>query len=231
MDADWQKVRKRYYVALTEVLRQFDRSIFDESEMAHVLERLTEPRLRSSSHWFISGISGSGKTTVTRILQEQGFHGLPNVTTRAKRSNEQETDYVFTDEETFAKWEQNGLLFHSHTTNGVSHAIRYEDLQRLSTNEKLYADKSVTSLSVLYKEVPALHVATLIYLLPPSFDELCIRIEAREKSDVRALSRQEILTRFSEEIEEMHKSIELPYAYIVNDSKERVTNKVKSFTA
>lgn len=232
MENALQKIRASYQSVLTELLSPYeDVRALGECAQAYALERATAQRLRVTGHWFVSGISGSGKTTITSLLDTHGFSRLPNVTTRARRHGERETDYVFTDESTFQEWEQRGLLFHPHTTNRVSHAIRHEDLKRLETDEKLYVDKSVKSLSVLYEEVPAVKNANLIYLLAPTFDELYERISAREKSrpEGTALSEVAILDRFEEEIEDMRKSAKLPYAYLVNDTPERVVSLIECF--
>ena len=78
----------------------------------------------------------------------------------------------------------------------------------------------------MYEEIPTVRDANFIYLLTPTFDDLYARINAREKSHPtgRTLSEEDILDRFEEEIEDMRRSVKLPYAYLVNDTLERIVH-------
>lgn len=223
----YENLEKEYERVIRELARVLG---IDErgsiEDVSRGLEERTSTKLRPSTTWVLSGISGSGKSSIARLLEEHGFTKIPNVTTRPRRQREKETEYVFTDETTFKDWEAQGLLSYPHITNGVWHAMRHVDLENLvKPGMKRYLDKSVSGLMGLSKSLPT--ESSLVYVLTPTFKELYERIDKREREGARSLEEGEILERFREEIGELEKSKEVPYAYIVNDSLSRVEKIVR----
>ena len=233
-----------YMLSLRSLERQYNRTLREvalkhglspdstQAGLVSQIENTTGGNLHSSPTWVLSGISGSGKSTIVKILQRKGFERLPNVVTRHRRPEESETDNRFVDDKTFIELQRKGELFHPHVTNGVRHAILKQDIEKLISGEHLlYLDKSVSSVLSLLEEYPALRSATFVYLLPPSFETLCERLHGRERSGYRhhALTSEQILSRLEEEIGQMKQSGNVPYAYVVNDSIERVKNIIASY--
>ncbi len=199
-----------------------------------LLEKESIKRLKPSRKWIISGISGSGKTTVSKVLEHAGFKKLPNVVTRPRRFNEKNSENVFTDTKTFLKWRKEGLLFHPHKRNGAWHAILKSDIKKLQDGKiPMYMDKSIASSIALLKSLPKSIRITFIYLIVPSFLELYKRICSREteqaKKGKKALNDKEIFYRFEEEISDMGKVVRLPYVYLVNDSPKRIQRIISKF--
>ena len=92
------------------------------------------------------------------------------------------------------------------------------------TKSRVWADKSVTSLlhlgPVFWKD------ASLFYLLPPSIEVLWERLILRETQLERSLSLRDMENRVSEEIDELKKSIELPYSYVINQKLEDTVDRI-----
>lgn len=184
------------------------------------LEELSRNRFKRSNCYVISGISGSGKTTFGKMLEYLSFRKLPTAVVRNRRPEEvQGLDYIFVNESTFRQWEKEGEFLFSHRTNGVFHGFPRSHLAVFKDCQgKFYLDKSIKS---VYQLLPYIYTrSTLIYLLPPSFEELYHRISKREQKFSSGLSAMEIISRFEEEIEEFRQSINFPYTYFVNESPD-----------
>ncbi len=197
-------------------------TIAPESRNLSDLERHTLARLdRQRKICIISGLSGAGKSTVGNILTNARFQKIPNVTTRKKRPNETDADYVFLDEPTFHSWNEQHRFALTKKTNGASHGFLQKHIDLLQQpHEFYYIDKSVSSAIALSKLLPREH-CNFIFLLPPSFETLYQRVTTREQQE-HSLTEADIFARFEEEIHELSRSTALPYAYIINDSLDRV---------
>lgn len=187
------------------------------------LEKYSRPRFRKSNRYIISGVSGSGKTTFGKMLEYLAFRKLPTAIVRVPRPEEiQGLDYIFLKEDTFRQWRESHEFFFSHITNGNLHGFLRSHLSVLkSGGGKFYLDKSVRSTRQLFPYLKS--SCMLIYLLPPSLDELYIRLKNREAL-ASGLNDQEIISRFQEEIDELRQSAELPYTYVVNDNVGALLN-------
>ena len=171
----------------------------------------------------LSGISGSGKTTLGKCLEQEGYQKIPNVTTRTPRLGESEKDYIFVDEETFAQWRDQQRFAFTRITNGVWHGLLKESVDLLKENKGRYRlDKSVPAARELATILSPERV-TFIYLLAPSFGILRERIGSRSSHE----SDEALFARFREEIGEMLESHSLSYAYVVNDSIERMMRELR----
>lgn len=201
-----------------------------EQDTVYELERLSGWTQESKcTITLLSGLSGAGKTTVAHMLEEEGFLKVPNVTTRARRSSENEKDNVFLTQTEFDRLHQSGDLFYPHVRNGVWQAIRLSDLDvLLSGKRRMYMDKSPSSVKKLFIQFPELTESVeCIYLLPPSISELYNRIIARESTMDFGLTHKAIMGRFHEEIADMVTMLDLNYRFVVNDDLKRVEEKIK----
>lgn len=225
----YKNLEKNYYKMLLNIANYQnikDKKII-RAKLPYILEEVTLPTIKANSNWIISAISGSGKTTILKQLTSAGFYKLPNITTRPQRSEENDNDYIFINKETFFSWKNRNLLFHPHKRNGVFHAILKKDLEKFKDkNSLIYLDKSVASSLKLINNLPRNTSFNFVCILPPTFQELYKRILKREHlrktNKEKFLSKVEIFNRFEEEINDIKKSVKLPYVYIVNDSLDRV---------
>lgn len=180
----------------------------------------------------ISGPSGSGKGTVVKKLcpppnfdesceNDLGFAVSISVTTRKKRSGEVDgKDYFFCTEEEFYEKLKNNQLLESATFCG-----NYYGTPRSYVEEQIEKGKTV----VLEIEVNgALQVkekfqtSVLIFLLPPSIDELKNRLINRNTEDMETI--EDRLRRAREEIKLIDQ-----YDYVViNESVNDAVDDIKS---
>ena len=223
-------LEKQYYAVLQDIARQQGVPTVSVVVLPSLLESSTLWRLHPARVWFISGMSGSGKSTIIQTLSHAGYDRLVNVITRSKRAEEKETDNLFTDDAKFFEWQSKGLLFQPHKTNGVWHAILKTDIQKaLDRRHRLYTDKSIRSTLEIIKEFPSLTDSNFLYILPPSFEVLYKRLTNREKrQDGKSLTEQEIRDRIQEEITDMERSVQLKYVYLLNDAREQVQAVLKN---
>lgn len=229
MGLSYHILEKYYYRTLRSIAsrQKISYKSMRVEKIAYALEKMTLQRLRPVSLWIVSGISGSGKSTVTKKLECAGFRNLPNVITRQRRKGERADENIFIDNLKFKSWKKQGLLHNPHKRNGVWHALLKKDVEKLGEkNSFIHANKSVASAINLVKKIQKKNNVNLVYIFSPTFKDLYTRITAREllqkKNGGKHLTQQEILERFKEEIDDMKKSIKIPYTYIVNDSLERV---------
>ena len=131
----------------------------------------------------ISGPSGSGKGTVVKRLCVNDDYALSvSVTTRKPRPMEVDgRDYFFTTEDEFTKMRNNGEL--------LEHAQYVNNFYGTPRN---YVESQINSGKIVVLEIDvqgALQVrdkfkeAVLVFLLPPSMDELAARLRARGSED------------------------------------------------
>ena len=147
----------------------------------------------------ISGPSGSGKGTVVKQLDTENRYALSiSVTTRKRRETECEgVEYFFCAKEEFIRMRENNELLEHATYVG-----QYYGTPRRYVEEQIERGKMV----VLEIEVNgALQVkekfteAVLIFLIPPTLDELARRLAFRNTED--ALEIEDRLRRALEEIQ------------------------------
>lgn len=220
-------IEQDYYKVLKSIAARSTPGKPSARELPHILEKASWAHFRKNTRYILSGISGSGKTTIAKILEKKGFKKLPNITTRARRSEEKDSDAVFVTEKVFKEWKRQNMIFHPHRRNKVWQGILKGNLRQFTgRNGKWYADKSVASAIEISKGFPIVSRTTFLYLLAPTFKDLKKRMVKREderrKRGEKALSRRDILDRFAEEIVDMRRSAKLPYAYLVNDDLKRL---------
>src|SRR3989338_3723047 len=126
-----------------------------EQDLLFRIASISRKRFIRNSCYIISGISGSGKTSLGLRLEGCGFHKIPNVVVRPRRPEERESDYLFVDEDEFRRLWHNEELATVHKTNGVWHGFRWSDVRHIaSLRTLLYVDKSVSSAKELARLLP-----------------------------------------------------------------------------
>lgn len=180
--------------------------------------------------FIVSAPSGTGKTTIVRrILKE-----FPKIvfsvsaTTRKKRKNETDgIDYFFLTENEFknkiaqnefAEWEK----FYDYYYGTFRKYI--DDNLNEGRSVLLEIDvKGALKIKEIYPE------AVLIYILPPSFNELVKRLTNRQTEDKtdlqKRIERAELELRLKEKFDYFIKNVEIEQA--VSDSKSLIENILK----
>ena len=131
----------------------------------------------------ISGPSGSGKGTVVKGLCAHDAYALSvSVTTRKPRPDEIDgRDYFFTTEEDFKKMRENGNL--------LEHALYVNNFYGTPRG---YVEEKIRNGKIVVLEIDvqgALQVrdkfkdAVLVFLMPPTLDELASRLRSRGSED------------------------------------------------
>ncbi len=196
----------------------------------YLLEEATEGRLKEKKgknrFLVISGPSGVGKGAIESELEKKtNILFLPNVTTRSPRAGEKEgIDYFFVGEKEFERMKKEGRFFQYGKTHGAWHGfLRDKFLEGVSSKEKFYLEKSIQSLRGLEQKEEFRKVAHLsLFILPPSFEELCFRI----RTSWKGAPFEEIEKRLARAPEELRESTAIYDAYLVNDEIPRVTKKI-----
>jgi guanylate kinase len=127
----------------------------------------------------VSGPSGAGKTTVCdRLLAKKGFERVVTATTRPPRPRERQgTDYHFLTGEEFDAWVKAGRFLEWATVHGRRYGTprsSVEEIVKRGRHALLNIDVQGAD-SVRASGFPCL----LVFLLPPSWDELERRLRSR----------------------------------------------------
>ncbi|HET7565782.1 MAG TPA: guanylate kinase [Gemmatimonadaceae bacterium] len=169
----------------------------------------------------LSSPSGAGKTTIARHLLEQ----RPDVgysvscTTRAPRPGEVNgRDYYFLSTAEFMQRQQHGDFAEWAVVHGHLYGtLRCEVERVLGSNRHVIMDIDVNGANQFRSVFPE---SVLIFVLPPSVDEMLSRLRRRKTEDAETLK-----ARLVSALAELH---EVPnYQYVVvNDELERAVGSV-----
>ncbi len=172
----------------------------------------------------ISAPSGSGKTTIVKIVREKCpeiFYSV-SATTRKMRPGEiNGKDYIFVSHETFEDWIKNGKVVEWAKIYGEYYGTPKEPIDKaLKRGQDVILDIDVhgkRSLEKIYgKDVVS------IFLIPPSLDILRKRLISRG-----AESKEKLELRLKLSREEMKWGYEYDYI-VINDIKEKAAENVIS---
>ena len=171
----------------------------------------------------ISGPSGVGKgTIINRLFEiEDNLYFSVSATTRKPRPGEIDgVHYSFKSREDFEHDIETGEMLEHAVFNG-----NYYGTPKSAIEEKLSAGKDV----VLDIEIQGarnvkrlMPEAVLVYILPPSIDELKKRLSGRNTEDAETIQ-----GRLSTAYRELHEAPELYDYFIVNDMVENAAIKIK----
>lgn len=165
----------------------------------------------------ISGPSGVGKNTISDVLIDKGY-GIYSVsmTTRGKRAGEIDgRDYFFVDNDEFERniREDNFIEYAKYSDNyyGTLKSFVFDNLEN-GTNVIAVVDiQGGVNIEKIFPE------AVLIFIMPPSFDELERRLRGRGTD-----SEEAILKRLEIAKKEMDFSSHYDYVVINNTACETV---------
>ena len=168
----------------------------------------------------VSGPSGVGKTTlIERVLKEdRNILFSVSYTTRKMRQNEVDgKDYYFTDEATFRRMIDNDGFLEWEPVHGYLYGTPIKEVsQPISEGRDVILDIDVKGALKVREKCPA---ACLIFLEPPSVDELKRRLSLRGET--------EITKRMERVREEMAKKPLFTYA-VKNDNLDAAHKEFQS---
>lgn len=176
----------------------------------------------SGKLFVISGPSGVGKGTIIHKLLEKN----PNIklsisaTTRAPRPHETDgVDYYFISRDNFTKLIKEDKLAEWAEFSGNYYGTYYETINNtLQNGYDLILEIEVKGAMQIKNKIPS---AVLIFILPPSFDELQKRLIERNTEKT-----EEIKKRLAIFEDEYAKSFEFNYK-ITNDNLDEATEELQ----
>jgi guanylate kinase len=139
----------------------------------------------------LSGPAGVGKSSIVDYLREhhpEVWHSV-SVTTRPQRPGEREgVDRYFVDSETFARMVRDGeLLEHAHYADNWYGTPRAAVVERLARDELVLLEIEVQGARQVRALMPE---ALLVFLAPPSWDELERRLRGRGTEPAEVIDRR-----------------------------------------
>jgi guanylate kinase len=166
--------------------------------------------------------SGAGKTTIARRLRERRGDVVFSVsaTTRAPRAGERDgVDYHFVDEAEFRRMIAVGELIEWAEVHGCLYGTPLANVrQAQERGEFLILDIDVQGAAQIREHVPeAVHV----FILPPSGEELCMRLSSRGSEGAEARRR-----RLGNARDEIHRAGTFDYL-VVNDHLDRAVDAIE----
>jgi len=171
----------------------------------------------------ISAPSGTGKTTVSKqLLEEMPELGLSvSLTTRAPRTQERDgQDYFFVSREEFQEQLSRGSLVEWAEVHGQLYGTPRAFLDdRIRAGKDTVLDIDVQGGASIKK---ALREALLIFLLPPSLNELEQRLRGRSSDSDR-----DIAVRLQNALKEIEQYVIYDYL-VVNDDVKKAAHVIKS---
>ena len=180
--------------------------------------------LRSKNGLFIvfSGPSGVGKGTISKeiIKQFNAWYSV-SVTTREKREGEVEgKDYFYVSKDVFEeKIKNNEFLEYATYNNNYYGTLKEKIDEKINNNIDVIAEievKGAKNIKNIYND------SILIYILPPSLQELEERLKGRNTEDGETIKKRMMITK--EELKEID-----VYDYVViNDDLEKAIENVKN---
>jgi guanylate kinase len=139
--------------------------------------------------YVISGPSGCGKSTlIRRVLANLGdVRFSVSHTTREKRESEIEgKDYYFVDRESFRRMVRRNQFAEWALVHGAYYGTSKKELAKGGPKD-IVLDIDIQGARQIRKKIPA---AVLIFILPPSFEELRRRIEGRGLDSAEAVRKR-----------------------------------------
>lgn len=172
--------------------------------------------------YVITGPSGTGKGCVCKeILKEAENEFSVSMTTRSAREGETHgKDYYFVSEEEFLEnVEKGNFLEHARVFDNLYGTPRDMVMKQLARGRNVILDIDVQGALQVKKAMPE---AILIFLLPPSLEELRKRLEGR------ATDAQDVIEkRLGQALNEIKLIGEYDY-YVVNDDIDKAVAEVRS---
>ncbi|MCX8032967.1 MAG: guanylate kinase [Thermoleophilia bacterium] len=172
----------------------------------------------------ISGPSGAGKGTLIRyaLPKLEGPILSVSATTRPPRAGEQDgRDYYFLSEDDFRSWVAQGRFLEWAEYAGYLYGTPKEPVQRaLDSGHDVILEIELKGADEILRQCPG---AVVVFIVPPSLEELEKRLRKRRTEDEAAIQKR--LARAKEELAEVARRASegslCGHYVIVNDEVER----------
>ncbi|SUZ51320.1 uncharacterized protein METZ01_LOCUS4174 [marine metagenome] len=172
----------------------------------------------------ISAPSGTGKTTISKALLESNNNMVVSVsyTTRTKRTNELDgEDYSFVSSAIFESMIANGdFLEHAKVFGNYYGTPKKEVNEQLTSGQNVILEIDWQGAMQVKQKVPD---CLLIFLLPPSKNELMIRLQKRGTD-----SNEQIKMRFDQALNDIKQFEQFDQVFINKDVNTTV-NQILAF--
>ena len=169
----------------------------------------------------LSAPSGGGKTTIARKLLERRSdvgYSISCTTRKARPGEVTGRDYFFLTPEEFRERRERGEFAESAEVHGNWYGTLRREIERvLAEGKHVIMDIDVQGAAQLGRAFPQ---AVMVFVLPPSAEELLKRLRARKTEDRASLAR-----RMMNALDELRRADEYHYV-IVNDDLERAVARV-----
>lgn len=174
----------------------------------------------------LTGQSGSGKTTISKSLQEQHpglFTEVISYTTRAMRNGELESyDYYFIDDETFDLMDSGGEFLETVKFCGRKYGSAYAEADKRTENGQnafvILEPHGVEQWKQNYK-APMIHIS----VSAPSIDDLVTRMELQGRSE------EDIRKRLAHDAPVFDVDPACYHLVVVNDELEQACSTIREF--
>jgi len=173
----------------------------------------------------ISGPSGSGKGTVVKALpRDMGYALSISVTTRTPRGGEHDgIDYFFRTEAQFTAMRDNDeLLEHASFVGNFYGTPRFYVEQKINEGKTVVLEIEVNGALQVKKKYPD---SVLIFLMPPTFQELKDRLIGRGTEDLDTIER-----RFKRAYDEIQLIDHYDYL-VINDEVQNAVERINLIVA
>lgn len=177
------------------------------------------------------GPTSSGRNTIINHLLTTGaYHSIVSDTTRKPRENngvleQNGREYWFRPEQEILEDLQKGLfleaaVIHQQQVSGIS----LRELQQVLADDKIAINEvQPDGAANVHKYSPA--NSTILFVLPPSFDEWMVRMTARG-----SLPEDEITRRLESAVTELETALGADYyTFVVNDTFKHTTKQIDEF--
>ena len=174
----------------------------------------------------ISGSSGVGKGTVIKefLKRNPGFKLSVSCTTRSMRPGEKHGEsYHFLTREEFKKGIEDGDFLEWAEFSGNYYGTRKSNIQKeLNEGENIILEIETNGAMQVKKQIPD---AVLIFIAPPSFEELKKRLEGRQTEDADVIK-----TRLAQAERENNDAKNYDYI-IINDKIENTVENLEKIVS
>ncbi|MDP7070824.1 MAG: guanylate kinase [Phycisphaerales bacterium] len=181
------------------------------------------PQAESGLLLVVSGPSGVGKTTIVhRVRERLGGRFSVSATTRPKSASEADgEDYLFVSPDQFQRMvESNAFLEHAEVFGRHAYGTPRSPVdEALEQGELIMLDIDVQGAMQVRARMPS---AYMIFILPPSDEELRRRLELRGREDEEAIDRRFAEARREIDLATRHDTYN---AFIINDDLDRAVDE------
>jgi guanylate kinase len=190
---------------------------------AYKIHHMEHPANLPGNLFVVAAPSGAGKSSLVKALMELDSHVFPSIshTTRAPRGQEKHgREYYFVSDAEFdALIAQNAFFEWAHVHGNRYGTSRTAIEKRLATGEDIILEIDFQGAYQIKKLFPE---AVLIFILPPSLEELRLRIERRGED-----APDKIVLRMSNARDEIDQARHFDFV-IINEVFERAVFDLKA---